>query len=318
MTASSAAAHWSHSRSESARRNLHPAFSAAALPMSSTPCARPASATVAVHADATEAMSSSPRGLAPARTSVGALNHPSLPLFSTNHRRRQVCRRSPFLASQPQCSGLSWYATDGAFVASRRAADDASPFTPLPSPPVLALWLTHSPAREPSATAVAGSNPRSSHHWNAAVTSASATAPHVAASALIPNDVVLEPSPLFSSTTVTIKMVGSLKVHLVIFSIAYERPSSTPPPCHSGFKNATPSKPTCATTFSMSPPSRVGRSITRYRAFPCGAPGSSAGRAASLDAVSEGETPPYEAEPAALVEEKPPKRACSTSAGMEG
>ena len=80
-----------------------------------------------------------------------------------------------------------------------------------------------------------------------------------------------------SSTTETSKIVGSLKDHREIFSIAYERPSRTPPPRHSGLRNASPSKPTCATTFSMSPPSRVGSSITRYRALPLGAPGSSAG-----------------------------------------
>ena len=137
------------------------------------------------------------------------------------------------------------------------------------------MWLTHSPGFDPSATAVAESNPRSSHHWNADVTSASATAPTVAASALMPSgDGVF----VSSSTTETSKIVGSLKDHREIFSIAYERPSRTPPPRISGFRNASPSKPTCATTFSMSPPSRVGSSITRYRALPLGAPGSSAGR----------------------------------------
>ena len=49
-TSASLAAHPSHSRSLSAHRNLHPAFSASTLPMSSTPCALPASPSVAVHA----------------------------------------------------------------------------------------------------------------------------------------------------------------------------------------------------------------------------------------------------------------------------
>ena len=79
--------------------------------MSSTPCARPASACVAVHT-----LITLPRSMTPLGRTFGlfawftSLNHPSFLSLSTNQRLRHMDRCSPFFVSQPQYSGASCHA----------------------------------------------------------------------------------------------------------------------------------------------------------------------------------------------------------------